>query len=433
VKHLASFVVLTLLACATAAPQDPPRPEARNVIFLIGDGMGFSQVTLARVVSGKPLHLDGFPATGFQISTSADHCVTDSAAAATALASGTKTRNFAIGIDPDGKPLRTILEEARDQGRATGLVTTSKITHATPACFAAHVSHRSNEGDIAKQYLDAHVDVLLGGGARFLPDGGGFAQRGYTVVRDRGALSGVDASKLLGLFHEDHVPYVLDRTEACPSLVDMARKAIDVLAKDPDGFFLMIEGARIDMACHASDAASCVKEMLEFDEVCRLAREFAAKDGRTLVVVTADHATGALAITEKVRDRAKLFDRVKTSAEKLHDLIRQSPRAASPEQVARDVIKEHTGVDDVTDGELKAYFALKGPYDPGARLGEIVSKRLGVTFIPLDYRLEKPNETHGHDGAMVPIYAFGPGAARFGGTLDNTDIPKRIREIAGYK
>jgi alkaline phosphatase len=428
------LLVLTLLACASAAPQDPPRAEAKNVVLLVGDGMGFSQVTLARVVSGKPLHLDGFPTTGFQISTSADHCVTDSAAAATALASGTKTRNFAIGIDADGKPLRTILEEARDLGKATGLVTTSKITHATPACFAAHVSHRSKEADIAKQYLDAGVDVLLGGGGKFFDAElrGKFAAKGYAPAKDRDGLA-APGSKLLGLFDEDHVPYVLDREAATPSLVETTRKALDVLSKDPDGFFLMIEGARIDMACHASDAASCVKEMLEFDEVCRLVREFAAKDGKTLVVVTADHATGALAITEKVRDRVKLFDRVRVSAEKLHDVIRQSPRAASPEQVARDLIKEHTGVDDVTDDELKSYFALKRPYDPGAKLGEIVSKRLGVTFIPLDYRLEKPNETHGHDGAMVPIYAFGPGAACFGGTLDNTDIPKRIREIAGYK
>jgi alkaline phosphatase len=187
------------------------------------------------------------------------------------------------------------------------------------------------------------------------------------------------------------------------------------------------------MACHASDAASSVREMLEFDEVCRIAHEFAKKDGHTLVVVTADHATGGLAITEKVRDRVKLFERVKVSAEHLDQMIKQNPRAAAPEVVAREVIKEQTGVDDVTDDEIKAYFALKGPYDPPAMLGEIVSKRLGVTFIPLDYRLVKPNETHGHDGAMVPVYAAGAGAGQFNGTLENTDIPKRIRQIAGYR
>ncbi len=433
-KPFAALALFFLAACA-GAPQKPPRRDAKNVIFLIGDGMGFSQVTLARIVHEKPLALDAFPATGFQLSHSADHCVTDSAAAATALASGAKTNNFAIGLGPDGRPLETILEQARKLGKATALVTTSKITHATPACFAAHVEHRSKERDIAKQYLDAGVDVLLGGGEEFFDEAlqRAFADQGYAILKNADALAKWDGAKALGLFDRDHVPYVLDRGAACPSLVDMTRRALAALSKSDRGFFLMVEGARIDMACHASDAASSVREMLEFDAVCALAADFAGKDGRTLVVVTADHATGGMAITEKVKDRAKRFASVKSSAEDIDRRIRQSPAAAGAEVIVRQVVGDRAGVGNLTDDEVRAYLATKGKYDPAARIGETVSKRLGVTFIPLDYRLDPPNTTHGHDGAMVPIYALGPGAERFSGTLDNTEIPRRIRELAGYR
>lgn len=432
-KRLAPLAFVLFLACAGVA-QDPPAAEVRNVVLLIGDGMGVSQVTLARLIHGKPLAMDEFPVTGLAITVSADHPVTDSAAAATALASGTKTGNFAVGVDPDGKPLETVLEQARRLGKATGLVTTSKITHATPASFAAHVSHRSKEGDVARQYLDAGVDVLLGGGRKFFDKElvGKFADKRYAVIETKDSL-GAASDRVLGLFDEDHVPYVLDRGPDVPSLADMTRAALRILSGKERGFFLMIEGARIDMACHANDAASSVHETIDFDEAIRAALDFARQDGRTLVLLTADHATGGLAITEKVRERGRNFAKVKASAERMDKLIKQSPQATAPEQIARAVLKEQAGVEDATADELKDYFAAKGPYDPAALLGEIVSKRLGVTFVPMEYRLTKPNETHGHDGAMVSVYAFGPGAGRFAGTMDNTDIPKRIRQLAGYR
>lgn len=418
-NHL--FALLTVLLVSCAAPRPRPRdPVVRNVILMIGDGMGVSQITLARIVHGK-LTLDEFPVVGLVTTHSADQIVTDSAAAATALATGKKTANFAIGIPNTD----TLLTSARRRGKATGLVTTAKITHATPAPFATVAEKRSQEQEIANQYAAAGVDVMLGGGARFFSPELLQKFAGYEIVRSAEELARATGPRLLGLFHEDHIPYVLDRRGE-PSLADMTRKALEILSRDPDGFFVMIEGGRIDMACHASDAPSCVREMVDFDAAVREAVEFARKHGDTLVVVTADHATGGLAITEKVQVRKEHFARVKASAEAL------GRRLKTQGGDVRQALAEFLGVTDPTPEELAAFEQATGPYDPGTRLGEIVSRRCGVTFIPFEYRIVKPNETHGHDGAMVPCYAWGPGQERFSGSYDNTDIPARIRALAGY-
>jgi len=407
------------------AAEDRPR----NVILIVGDGMGIPQVTLARLLEHGPdgtLTLDEMPVTGFARTHSADQWVTDSAAAATALASGEKTNNFAIGIDTAGKPLESILEQARKMGKAVGLVTTSKITHATPAPFAAHVSHRSQEAKIAEDLLGSGVDVLLGGGKRFFDDKllARYRETGYAVATTGKELAAASGT-ILGLFSPDHVPYVLDR-KGEPSLSDMTRKALEILSKDPEGFFVMIEGARIDMACHASDAPSSVRETIDLDRAVREALEFAKKDGHTLVIVTADHGTGALAITEKAMVRKERFTAVKASAERMESLLKDGMDIIA-------VLKEQAGIEDAIPEELDAVAKSKPGYDRATWIGEIVSRRCGVTFIPMGFRLQEPNKTHGHDGAMVPVYAFGPGAERFSGTLDNTDIAKRIRELTGYR
>lgn len=394
---------------ASAEPAPPQSASPRNIILMIGDGMGISQITLARLLHG-PLALDRFPVTGLCTTHSSDAWVTDSAAAATALASGSKTKNFAVGVDPDGKPLTTLLHDAERLGLATGLVTTSKITHATPAGFAAHVDQRAKEEEVARQYEELGIDVLTGGGAKYFPP----ARR--EKLESKG-------TKLL-LISDDHVPYVLDRGADVPPLSRLTADALELLAKREKGFFLMVEGARIDMACHASDAAAAAAEMKDFDDAVRTVLEFAQKDGRTLVVVTADHATGGMAITEKAQALRDRFPRVKASAEAMMREAKKRP--------LRDVLKERAEIDDVTDEEIRLYESVKGPYDPASVIGEVVSRRLGVTFIPFEYRVRPPNTTHGHDGAMVPLYASGPGADRFTGTLDNTEIPGRIRGLTGW-
>lgn len=429
-KRLLAIAILLAVSCGTAPAPAPERAAdgPKNVIFLIGDGMGVPQVTLGRLVAHGPqgrLALDEMPVTGLVTTHSNDQWVTDSAAAATSLASGAKTNNFSIGIDSNGKALELLLETARKKNKATGLVTTAKITHATPAGFAAHVTHRGQEAKIAEEMLGCGADVLLGGGRKFFPDAllAKYKGAGYALATNAKELDAADG-RVLGLFAEDHVPYVLDRTDE-PSLAAMTRKALQTLSKDPDGFFVMIEGARIDMACHASDAASSVKELLDFDEAVRVALDFAKQDGKTLVVVTADHGTGALAITEKAMVRREAFAKVKASAERIDALLKDGGDLKA-------LLKEWAGVGDATEEELADVAKTKPGYDRATFIGEIVSRRCGVTFIPMKYRLTEPNKTHGHDGAMVSVYAHGPGAEKFTGTMDNTDLPKRIKALAGY-
>lgn len=409
------LVIPLLMACA----QDP---KPTSVVLLIGDGMGSSQITLARDVEG-PLALDEMPVTGFVKTPSSNCIVTDSAAGGTAMACGVKTYNGAIGVDDKGKPVETILEKYRKAGKAVGLVTTTNITHATPASFAAHVDSRAKEKQIAKEYLTLKPDVLLGGGFKQFDDDVFKAYRdaGYDVSQ---TLDGLKDGKWLGVFSDWHMPYVIDGVKGRPSLTDMTKRALEKLGKSEKGFFLMVEGGRIDMACHSRDAAACVKELKEFDETVKAVREFAAKRGDVLVIVTADHATGGLAITSALKKER--FASVTASTEALVAEVARS-------KDDRDVLKKRLAGFGIADADVEpVYKRLDGSpteFAAQSRIGEIISPWLGVTFLPADYQDAVKDGTYGHDGAMVPLYAFGPGAASFTGTMENTDVPKRILEI----
>ncbi|MFQ5859332.1 MAG: alkaline phosphatase [Anaerolineae bacterium] len=296
-------------------PGDLPQPQARDIILLIGDGMGPHHRAAARYLSVGPagaLAMDGLTVAGYARTYSANALVTDSAAAATAIASGAKTYNGAIGVDAVGNPVKTILEQAQALGKATGLVTTTQIAHATPAAFAAHVTNRSMMTEIARQLLEHGVDVLLGGGEdQWLPTdqagcfGAGERTDGLNLIRSAitngytyvctpaqfDAINPAVIQKLLGLFADEGMvrPYQ-------PSLADMTGKAIDIVSQDPDGFFLMVEGGQIDWASHANDADNALGDTIGFDEAVAVARQFAAQHPETLVIVTADHETGGLTL-----------------------------------------------------------------------------------------------------------------------------------------
>lgn len=345
--------------------------KIKNVILCIGDGMGLNQVTLASVKVAGPggrLHIERLPVAGLVRTHSANSLVTDSAAAGTALACGVKTNNGMIGMTPDGREHRTILEAAQAKGMATGLVATSTITHATPASFGSHVKSRKMEPEIAQQLIANRINVLLGGGRKhFLPQSdpaGGrkddvdlLAQAraaGYTLVRTGSELRSTEEAHVLGLFQFD----ALTTTEPEPSLAFMTRKAIRLLKRvnlnstaDRYGFFLMIEGSQIDWECHANNAAGSIRQTLLFDQAVEAAVDFALKDGRTLVLVTADHETGGMTLIGN-------------------------------------------GSEDKKDPEVAVRWATKG-----------------------------------HSGAPVGIWALGPGAERFAGVQDNTDIPKKIAQL----
>ena len=307
--------------------------KAKNVIVFVGDGMGTAArdaIRLATVgVNGK-LAMEDMPYAGISRTASGSSFVTDSAAAATAMASGVKSYNGAVGVDMNGKPVQTVLETAKKAGKATGLVTTSQVTDATPAAFGAHVANRSAQSDIAKQFLESSkVDVILGGGEDYWypagnpgsypdnpPEDTGEASKGtngnlvdqakelgYTYVKDADELKQAKGQKLLGLFANEEMFQQNPEGEGdiynpVVSLPDMTQKAIDTLSKDKNGFFLMVEEEGIDEMAHNDNASLTIKAGQQLDKAVEVAKAYAKNHPDTLVLVTADHETGGLAVED---------------------------------------------------------------------------------------------------------------------------------------
>ena len=391
----------------------------KNVIILIGDGMGFGQMEITRLCYGY-LNMENMPYYGYELTDSLSGPVTDSAAAGTAIATGFKTYNKMIStikVNNRVVNVTTLLELAKCSGKATGLVTTTRITHATPAVFASHVEHRDMEKEIARQLIKNRVNVLFGGGKReFDNDTLKLAEKmGYKIVYTKEELENVDGNYVLGLFSDSHMPYVLDRDRDDVGLLDMTKKAIELLEKDPDGFFLMIEGGRIDHACHANDIASVVAETKEFDEVVGYCLDYARKNKDTLVIVLADHETGGLGVGIDYEDPID-EERILSIRASVDKMAKEIKNGGDPKKV----IKKYTGMD-LTDEEVKKIkeaMKSKNKYALGNAIGEIISEKVGVRFI-----------SHKHTGTPVPILAYGPGAEYFRGFRHHVDTSKEIADI----
>lgn len=388
--------LLLILASFTAKKEyqnkSLPRSTAKNIIFMVPDGMGLADVTAARIFKngseGENLYLETLSTIGYQRTHAADSSVTDSAAAASAWANGEKFRNGEISChddDQDSKceptPGPTILETAKDKGKSTGLVVTSTVTHATPAAFAAHVPSRDCENEIARQYIQVtEVDVILGGGLNYfnaIDKGadkcgtfGNFIaeaeNNGYEVVYTEQELDSAVAKgskKILGLFTPKGKTPEMFRVNPAehyrreePTLPQMTAEALKVLEKDEDGFFLLVEGSQIDWANHRNDVAYQVGETLAFDHAVQVVldwiNEKASRRQHTLVIIAPDHETGGFAIND-------------------------------------------TGVGNYQTGDL-----VDGAWT-----------------------------TRGHTAGDVLIWSQGPGSEYLGRALDNTDIYKVMRQV----
>lgn len=328
-----SLSVLSALAMASfvqakdSEAKHDSHGKAKNVILFVGDGMGVAArqtIKLATVGTNGELAMNDMPYTGM-VHTSSTSAITDSAAAATAIATGVKTYNGAIGLDMNKRPVKTVLELAKKAGKSTGLVTTSQITDATPAAFGAHVADRSSQSEIAKQYLEnSKVDVLLGGGEDYWYPAGNYpdnppenpseaskgmsgnlvekaTQWGYRYVTNADELRKAKGNKLLGLFANEemfrhHPEGEGDAYNPVVSLPDMTQKAIDTLSKNKKGFFLVVEEEGIDEMAHENNTTLTIKAGQELDKSVALAKKFAKQHPDTLVLVVADHETGGLAI-----------------------------------------------------------------------------------------------------------------------------------------
>lgn len=315
-KYLSGFAFIfalsLLLGCSNVYQDLNTGKKAKNIILLIGDGMGLAQISSIYYFQENTPQFNRFKVIGLHQNEATDEKITDSAAGATAFAVGVKTYNAAIGVDKDTISKTTILEMAALEGKSTGLVATSSITHATPASFFAHVAHRNFHEQIASQLVTSPVRFFAGGGLQFFnkrEDGqdlipklvaAGFAIDTQQLVRP----SSLSINKKYGfLLAPDGMPKMQEgRGNFLP---DATQMAIDYLSQDPEGFFLMVEGSQIDWGGHANDSDYIVEEMKDFDKTIKIAMDFAAKDGNTLVIVTADHETGGYALSAgEVRKQA---------------------------------------------------------------------------------------------------------------------------------
>lgn len=427
---------------AQAEEQKNNHAEIKNVIFLIGDGMGVSYTSAHRYLKDNPntkmmeqTEFDKY-LVGNQMTYPEDpeQNVTDSASAATAMSTGEKTYNAAIAVDNDGTELKTVLEAAKENGKATGLVATSEITHATPASFGAHDTHRKNMNAIANDYFDEKingehkVDVLLGGGLNNFvrPDRNlteEFKKDGYSYVTNSEQLANDKNDRVLGLFAPGGLPKMIDRTEDIPSLEEMTNAAINRLSKDKDGFFLMIEGSQIDWAGHDNDIVSAMSEMEDFERAYKAAIEFAKKDKHTLVVATADHSTGGYSIG--ANGNYNWFGEPIKAAKRTPDFMAQEIVKGADVEAT---LKQYISLD-LTAAEIQSVKAAaeqgRADKDKGIlRIDNAIEKIF-------DERSHTGWTTGGHTGEDVPVFAFGPGADRFAGQKDNTDHAAIIFEILG--
>ncbi|MFX1565689.1 MAG: alkaline phosphatase [Promethearchaeota archaeon] len=296
-----SMIMDPILVIDTSEDQAIPPPAAPfdNIILMIGDGMSWAQINATKKWLGPTINLtmDELTHLGDIATYSLDSAVTDSAAAATALATGNRTNNNMVSMLPGGEILTTIIEAAEALGKATGIVTTTPISHGTGGPFAAHVPHRADQETIAGQQISKGIEVLLGGGMSFFSYHLATATSlGYTIVENRNdMLSSISDDHLLGLFADGSMNYEYDRDPLLePHIAEMTNASLQILDRETDGFFLMVEGGRIDHACHDWNINRTIGETIAFDEAVQVAYDYAQTHAGTLLIVTADHETGGL-------------------------------------------------------------------------------------------------------------------------------------------
>lgn len=468
-KVLLVLVMLVLVSTSALAAGVP-----KYVFYFIGDGMGASQRQAAeyylRTETGNDdlkLTMNILPVAGMNTTHSADSLVTDSAAAGTALATGYKTNNQMISQLPDGTNVKTILEAAKEKGMAAGVVTSSRLTHATPATFVSHVESRYMPDEIANQYLASGVEYFAGGGYRYFIPGKGLSYKGQTLkskrednknlingFADKGYntfLSSADTEsfrnykpngkeKVFAAFTYSHTPYELDRknTDFTPSLAEMTKKGIEVLSKYENGFFMMVEGARIDHACHANDPAGTIHDTIAFDKALKEAYEFyKANPKETLIVVAADHETGGFGLGFGKNYFLKMDELVDVKVTTADVLNYGKGKYDGDRAKFFKFIEENLSLEDLTKQELtKIEEAMEivdnkknveanryGGYDPVAiEVTHILSTRVNMNWT-----------TYAHSGTAVPMSAIGVGATEVGGFKDNTEVAQAMFKLLGVQ
>ena len=466
-KRLMYVLFFVLLTSGMAYAQ-----QAKYVFYFIGDGMGVNQVNGTEMylaeqegrIGVKPLLFTSFPVASMATTFSATNSVTDSSAAGTALATGAKTYNGAIGMDDNKSVLQSVAERAKKSGKKVGVTTSVSVDHATPAAFYAHQPDRGMYYEIALDLPKAGFDFYAGGGflkptttadkkeaPSIFPI---FEEAGYTVARglDEYKSKSVQADKMILIQKEGAepscLPYAIDRQEGDLTLAEITESAISFLTKGSNkGFFLMVEGGKIDWACHGNDAATVFNEVKDMDDAIKVAYEFYKKHPKeTLIVVTADHETGGIVLgTGKYALNLKALQYQKHSADGLSRRISEL-RKSKGNKVTWEDMKEFLGE------EMGFWKQFPISWEQEKKLRDEFEQsfvRNKVVFAESMYSKSEPMAARakevmdqismvgwvsgGHSAGYVPVFAIGAGSQLFGEKIDNTEIPKRIAKAAGYK
>lgn len=464
-RHVAVLLVIFLVSTVWAQ-------QAKYVFYFIGDGMGVNQVNGAEMylaeqegrIGVKLLLFTTFPAGTMATTFSATNSVTDSSAAGTALATGEKTYNGAVSMDDDKNVLSTVAERAKKAGRKVGIATSVSVDHATPAAFYAHQPNRSRYYEIALDLPKAGFDFYAGSGflkptttadkkeaPNVFPI---IEEAGYTIARglDEYKEKAADAKKMILIQKEGAepscLPYAIDHEEGDLTLPEITESAVSFLSKgNKKGFFLMVEGGKIDWACHSNDPVTVFEEVIDLDNAVRVAYEFYKKHPKeTLIVVTADHETGGMGLgIGKYELHLKSLLNQKQSQDLLSkaitDLRKDKAGKASWNEI-KDLLTEKMGFWKELPLTWEQEKMLRDEYEQSFVKNKVVfEESLYARTEPLAAAARKVMSqiamvgwtSSSHTAGYVPVFAIGAGADLFTGKMDNTEIPKRIAKAAGYK
>lgn len=448
---LSTVMIFGSLHCTALANEgvSAQTDSVKNVILLIPDGQSVGGTTLARWYNGgKPLAVDEM-ACGLVRTYSSDAAIADSAPSGTAMATGFKSHTGFVGVLPDvnsmpgmtplakgdeRKPVASVLEAAQLAGKSTGIIATSEIMHATPADFTAHDPSRKNYDNLSEQQVYQDIDVVLGSGEKYFTkevrgDGEDLVSEiknlGYDYVTSIEEMNSSDSEKIWGMFAPVDMAYDFDRDPSKePSLAEMTSKAISTLSKNENGFFLLVEGSKVDWAAHANDPIGVISDTLAFDDAVKVALDFAKKDGNTVVISVTDHGNGGITIGNTATDSN--YDKLHID-EYTEPLKKATLTGEGVEKLLNDnrsniveVMSKYYGVDDLTEEEIKAIKDTEAG-SLNYTVGPIISKRANIGWT-----------TTGHTGEDVPLYIYAPSnCEKLSGVVENTDIAKYMSRVMG--
>lgn len=427
--------------------------QAKNIIFLVSDGMSSGTLNMADILlrnkEGRPsnwidLYEKNIVKRALMDTASANSFITDSAAAGSAWGGGMRVKNGALNIGPNGERPVPILQKFKSLGKSVGCVTTVQITHATPASFCVNNSSRNAMPEIAEDYLKLKFDVMMGGGTEFFSTEGRqdkrnlfeeYRQAGFSIAQNKTEMMQVDGSKpIMGVFSKDGLPYAIDRENneklknEIPSLAEMTKKAIEVLSKNQKGFVMQVEAGKVDWAAHSNDAAALLYDQVDFDEAVKVAMDFAMKDKETLVIITTDHGNsnpGLFNSNQTNKNFERLFETTATN----EWILNQITPSFSSSQVIEliNVHQKMTLKPEQAEAILKSYkLDSDGLYNPGKlpllSLSTMQSSHTGIQWAGTN-----------HSGDYVELAMFGPGSENLGGFVKNFELHNFMLQACGVE